>query len=86
MAWPDRVAHSAEKESTAPAKAGGAGWRRKRSLLLRLVFSVMSLVFALGVAEIALRLCTPMQLGFEYKDGRFTHPAAERNWPTNRMG
>lgn len=42
--------------------------------MYKLAVSLVALIIALVVAELGLRLLTPMQLGFEYKDEQSTHP------------
>lgn len=59
----------------------------KRRLLLKLAFSLLSLMVVLGVAEIGLRFLTPTQLGFRYIDGWFSHPREYMaDWARNQLG
>jgi hypothetical protein len=61
---------------------GRAAARGRKALVL-----AAALGAALGVAELALRLASPLQLGFEYVDGRFVRPREfEPDSRRNRLG
>ena len=74
MNAPEPNVDSTATRATATRNNGSPRSQRKRRLGLKLTLALLSLLCALGLAELGLRLLTPMQLGFECKDGRFTHP------------
>ena len=43
-------------------------------VLTRTALVLLGSVWALGLAELVLRVLSPLQLGFEYKDERFSPP------------
>jgi hypothetical protein len=60
--------------SPAPIEPGPKPRSRKLSLAKRLAFSLLGILVALALAEGLLRLLSPVQLGFEYADGKFSAP------------
>jgi hypothetical protein len=80
---PNPNADSSRKQPDAVARDGAKAPARKRSLLFKLAASVVSLVLALAVGELAVRLLPENVLGFTYRDGFFM-PARQRERDTFR--
>lgn len=60
---------------------------RKSSLAKRLAFSFLATLLTLALAEGFLRLLSPLQLGFEYTDGKFSAPVEfTMDHAQNRLG
>lgn len=73
MKRPARMGNS-ETEPPGPSSEEERKPATKHRLRWKLAATLISLVLALGISELILRCLTPLQLGFEYKDGEFTHP------------
>ena len=76
-----------EYPSSAPIEPVSKRPSRKLSLAKRLAFSFLAILLTLVLAEGFLRLLSPLRLGFEYTDGKFSAPVEfTMDHTQNRLG